>query len=326
MRILVTALGTLNSTFIANFLKKNNNFVIGTDINDSFFIQASKEVDKFYKVSSILEIEQYEKEIFEICKGEAIEYVIPIIDEEVFHLSKNRDKFLNIGTKICTPDIDCVEICRNKYKTFELIKKEIPEIYVETYRLSDFVNSARYPFFVKPISGRASMGCFKVTNQQCFDYIKSECTNENEYIVQNFLEGKFITVDFINDADTGTFFAIPREELARNKNGCGTVVKIFKDAYIENTVKKIAEIIKYNGVGNVEFILQNNKLNLIEINPRFSAGTEYSVRAGADLITDEINLIDKKNIKPDYKIKYGTVFTRRYETYEFTACEESILN
>ncbi len=324
MRILVTALGTLNSTFIANFLKKTNNFVIGTDINESFFIQASKEVDKFYKVSSVYNIEKYEKEIFDICKKENIEYIIPIIDEEVYYLSQNKDKFLSIGTKVCTPDSSCVDICRDKYKTFELIKKEIPQIYVKTHKLSDYTNTGRYPFFIKPVSGRASMGCFKVTSPQCYDYVKSECTPEDEYLVQKFLEGKFITVDFINDINTGEFFAIPREELARNKNGCGTVVKIFKDAEIENTVKKIAEITKYNGVGNVEFILQNDKLNLIEINPRFSAGTEYSVRAGADLITDELNIIDKQNIKPDYKIKYDTVFTRRYEAYEYTPDKYSI--
>lgn len=315
MRVLVSALGTLNSTFIINFLKKQLNYVVGVDIFDSEYIQASKEVDKFYKVSSIFEMEKYENEIIEICKKEKIEYFIPIIDEEILYFSNKKDIFKNFGVKICTPDYKTVEKCRNKYKTFEIIKNSVPEVYVETYKLSEYKNEFNYPFFVKPISGRASIGCQKVLSEKHFEFIKEQ-SNPEEFIVQSFLEGRFIAVDFICDIKTNTFFALAREELLRNKNGCGTVVKIIKSDYIENIVKKIAFSLEYNGVGNVEFIEKEGVLKLIEVNPRFPAGIEYSVRAGADLINDEIKIINNQKIDTNYKIKFDTIFTRRYEAYE----------
>lgn len=315
MRILVTALGTLNSTFISNFLVKKGHFVVGVDIFDRKYIQASNEVSKFYTVPSIYEMDEYKKTLFSICKENKIEYLIPIIDEEVLFFSGIKAEFEKIGVKVCSPDYATVQKCRDKFKTFEIIQEHIPEIYVKTIKLSDYNNEFKYPFFVKPNSGRASIGCSKVKTDKQFEFIKEEC-REQDFIIQEFLEGKFIAVDFINDVKHGNFFALPREELLRNANGCGTVVKIFKSEKIENIVKKIASVLNYNGVGNVEFIINDDKVSLIEVNPRFPAGTEYSVRAGANFILDELKLIKGMQIDTNYQIKYGKIFTRRYEAYE----------
>ncbi|MBR1967471.1 MAG: ATP-grasp domain-containing protein [Lentisphaeria bacterium] len=316
MRILVTALGTLNSTFISNYLMKKGHYIVGVDIFSKEYIRASNEVSKFYTVPSIYEMGNYKKALFNICEENKIEYIIPIIDEEILYFSGIKNEFENIGVKVCSPNFETVQNCRDKFKTFEIIKKHIPEIYVKTIKISNYNNEFDYPFFIKPNSGRASIGCVKIKSKKHFDYIKEECEGQ-DFIVQEFLQGKFIAVDFINDIKNNQFFALSREELLRNSNGCGTVVKIFKSQEIENIVRKIANTLNYNGVGNVEFVINDNKISLIEVNPRFPAGTEYSVRAGADFILDELKLIQGKQIETNYNINYDTIFTRRYEAYEY---------
>lgn len=315
-KILITALGTMNSTFIAKYLKQKGYYVIGTDIYPNSYVQTSYEIDKFIQVPSIFDINNFEKKLLDICFQNKVEYLIPIIDEEVLYFSKNRDKYLNIGTKICAPSIETVEICRNKYNTFEFIKHNIPEIYIPTYKLSDFHMQIDLPLFCKPISGRASFGCFAIKDVPSLKYIQ-EKFDKTQYIIQPYIDGRFFTIDFINNPNNKKCYTLAREELVRNKNGCGTVVHIVKDTKIENIVSKIAQILNYQGVGNVELILdKNERLNLIEINPRFSAGTEYSVRSGMKLIENEIKITNGETEFLDCNINYNKIFTRRYETYE----------
>lgn len=50
-RVLITALGTMNCTTIVSELRKypNDYYLIGADINPSYCIATSKEVDEFYE-------------------------------------------------------------------------------------------------------------------------------------------------------------------------------------------------------------------------------------------------------------------------------------
>ena len=72
-KFLVTALGTLNSTFIANHLKKQGFYVVGTDIYPKNYIQATKEIDAFYQTHSVYEMSKYVDDLLKICKTENID-------------------------------------------------------------------------------------------------------------------------------------------------------------------------------------------------------------------------------------------------------------
>ncbi len=318
MNILITALGTLNSTFISKYLKRCGNFIVGVDIYPKAYIKASSEIDRFYQVSSVNDMDKYIKELLDICSRNNVDTLIPIIDEEIAYLSSHKKMFKNIGVDICTPDYETVKMCRNKLLTFEIIKKELPEVYIKT-QLLKHVNKddITYPSFAKPISGRASIGCEKIVDEFALDYVIHK-VNPEEFILQNFVEGEFFAVDFIRDIKSKKFFCVSRQELVRNKNGCGTVVKITENKDLEFYTKKIAEILNYNGVGNIEFIKHDGRYYMLEVNPRFPAGTAYTVMSGADFINDEIKIIKEQCISLNYNVKIGTIFTRRYETYEYT--------
>lgn len=318
MNILVTALGTLNSTFISKHLKKCGNFIVGVDIYPKNYIKTSEEIDKFYQVPSIYEMEKYTEELFNICKTNKIDTLIPIIDEEIEYFSKNKDRFKNIGVDICTPEYETVKLCRNKLLTFELIKNKIPEVYIKTQLFKNInKDNISYPSFAKPVSGRASIGCEKITDKITFEYINHK-VDPSTFILQDFVEGEFYAVDFIREAKTKKFNCVARQELVRNKNGCGTVVKIVDDVNLKRYTKEIAEILNYNGVGNIEFIKQNDNYYMLEVNPRFPAGTAYTVMSGADFINDEIKIIKNREVDLKYDVKVNAIYTRRYETYEYT--------
>lgn len=292
MRFLLTALGTNNNSTICKYLTKDSkNYVVGADIYPESYIPSTKLTSKFYQVSSVYNMSKYFDQIIDICRQEKIEFLFPVIDEEVAYFSEHIEEFDKIGVRISCSDKQSISICRNKLKTFELVQDKIPEIYTKTVLASRWQPDAT-PAFMKPISGRASIGCVKIENKQQYEFYKSQL-DLDDYIIQEFIEGQFFTVDFINDPVANSFACVARQELVRNKNGCGTVVKIIHDEFLEHVVARIAQCLNYRGIGNCEFIKSDNgKYHLIEINPRLSAGIDYSIRAGFDVIGNIISVID----------------------------------
>lgn len=69
-----------------------------------------------------------------------------------------------------------------------------------------------------------------------------------------------------------------------------------------------------NGVVNAEFFYCDGEYKIIEINPRFPAGTSFSVLAGCNM---PLNAIKIANGEPciDCDIAYGKHLAKRYETY-----------
>ena len=161
MNVLVTALGTLSARTIVQQLKKKNSEIVifGADIFPKEYIVTANEVDFFYQFPSVIEDKNYLEYIFEFCKEHNIEYVFPIIDEEVFLLSQNKAKFKQYGIIVCTGNEESIGWCRDKYLTFERIKKDVKEVYTPTILLSEYKGEFEFPVFIKPRLGRASIGC-----------------------------------------------------------------------------------------------------------------------------------------------------------------------
>ena len=170
MRILLTALGTNNNSTVCKYLKAApDNYVVGVDIYPAEYLPASKLVDKFYQVTDIYHLDEYKQQLLTICQNEKIEFIFPVIDEEVEFLANNKSDFEKIGVKISCASPEAIEVCHNKYKTFELVKNALPEIYTQTFLASEYTDLKK-PAFLKPIHGRASIGCSKINSFEQFEF------------------------------------------------------------------------------------------------------------------------------------------------------------
>ena len=309
--ILVTAIGTITATSIVKQLKQCSDkfYVIGADINQRELVVSSKDVDEYHVFPSAVENQNlYLKFVVEFCKKYKVDYLFPVIDEEIVTYSDNRKLFESIGVKLCIPNKNLVDTCHYKNVFSDWIFKNIPKIYIKTFA-KECVND--YPVFVKPIEGRASDGCRVVNTKLELEQIK----NLENYVIQELIQGEIITVDVLRNESTGKCICIPRKELLRNKNGCGIAVKIIHDEILEEICSDIAIKLKLNGVINIEFFKIEQEYKVIEINPRFSAGSEYSYLAGCNLALEAIAAVDG-TIGEHVNIVYGKNYARRYETYE----------
>lgn len=315
-RILITALGTVNAGAIIDSLKKYDSsiYIYGADINQKRNIVNSKYVDTYHVFpSSVDDSDKYLNFVLEFCQANKIDYIFSVIDEEVFNFSKNRMKFESIGTKLCVADYETIKTCHLKNCFSDWMSENFEEYMIKTYQYEN-LKSDNYPLFIKPIEGRASIGCRKIENKS--DFTQHEINNRSKFILQEYIEGEIYVVDMVRSRKYNQFTCCIRKELLRNGNGCGIAVEIIDDKKIIEIARNISNKIDLNGVISMEiFKTKDGLFKVIEINPRLPAGTSYSILAGCDTVRYalEIAMDNKLSIQPT---NTGMRFARRYETYE----------
>lgn len=312
-RVLVTAIGTVTATAVVKELKKTGIFsIIGADINNRNEIATSLDVDEYYKFPYSTS-EEYVGFVLDFCRNHSIDYYFAVIDKEVVNLSKNRDAFSAIGTKLCVVNYEFAKVCHFKDAFGEWIRENIPEIAIHEYKTIEEVKNASFPVFIKPNEGVASTGCKRINSYEELRTLKPEEIGKS-ILVQEFITGENITVDCIRNRKTGQKAVIPRKELLRNSNGCGIAVEIIHDDYLVSICNRIITELDLDGVANIEFFKTEQGYKIIEINPRFSAGTLYSCMAGVNTVLNAKRIADGEDCLFG-DIDYGAHFAERYEPY-----------
>ena len=312
--VLVTAIGTASSTAVIKELKKAGGFhIIGADINKRYEIATSLDVDEFYQFPYSTN-EDYIPFALSFCKEHQVDYYYAVIDKEVVNLAKNRDAFSAIGTKLCVVNYEFAKICHFKDIFGAWIGEHFPEVAIKEYKTIDEARTANYPLFIKPNEGVASTGCRRIDS---FEELEAS-TDTNDVgktvLVQDFVDGINITVDCVRNKSTGQKIQIQRRELLRNSNGCGIAVEIFHDAKLESICDALIEELDLNGVCNIEFFETNDGYKIIEINPRFSAGTIYTCLSGVNTVLNAMRIVDDEACEFG-DISIGAHFAERYEAY-----------
>ncbi len=312
--VLVTAVGIVTGNTVVNELKKasDNIKVIGTDVNPANRIVASKYVDEFYQFPSAIEDqESYFVFLKEFCEKHKVQFIYCFVDEEVVNLTRHRKELEKIGVKLCGADQQTVEICHFKDRFSEWIEEFFPQIAIRRFKALGEIKDEDFPLFVKPIEGRASIGCAIVNGRKELNNV----LREDKMLIQEYVQGDIISVDIIRNRITKQFEIVQKRELLRNKNGCGIAVEIVDLYGMKKLCRDIAERLDLNGVINAEFFYKEKELKIIEINPRLSAGTSYSCMAGCNLVINALRIAREETCQFG-EVSIGKFFARRYETYE----------
>ncbi|MGN0600667.1 MAG: ATP-grasp domain-containing protein [Oscillospiraceae bacterium] len=316
--VLVTAIGTVASTTIISQLKNSADYyIIGGDIYLENQIATAKDVDEFHTFpSAIRDLEGYIDFAVDFCKKHKVNYYFATIDEEIANLSNHRNRFEEIGVKLCIPNHELIMTCHYKDRFSDWINENIPEIGIKRFR--SFSEVEEYPVFIKPIEGRASIGCRKVESKSEADDLLKFGLNEEDYIIQEYRDDEIITVDLVRNAKHGQTQQVQRIEHLRNSSGCGIAVEIIDAPELHSICDRLMEKLDLNGVVNVEFFHHVNpseeSYKIIEINPRFGAGTSFTCLVGCDIVNAAVKIANGEKCELGTPA-IGAHLAKRYETY-----------
>lgn len=314
-RVLVTAIGTMNGTTIISELKKAEEdfYILGADINVRHCIANSIEVDEYYQFPSVLaDRQKYAQFGLNFCKEHEVKIIYCVVDEEVEILAKHRTDFEAIGVTLCLANTDAIVTCHNKDLFAEWSETHIPEYCIKRFKKFEEVRDEDFPVFIKPIEGRASIGCKQINTRA---ELQEYADDWNNFVVQECISGNIIAVDIVSNQHTGQIEIAQRLELLRNSNGCGVAVEIVNNPDVREACLKIANELKLNGVVNAEFFITPDGPKIIEVNPRLPAGIAYSCMCGLDVVMNALRIARGEECRFT-PIRIGAHFAKRYETYE----------
>lgn len=311
--ILISSIGSISADITIKNLKKTGNYIIGCDSNDKSLIVDSMNVDLFYNIP-LASSKDYLKVLFDICIMNCVEFIIPLADFEIDELINHFQQFNDMGVKICLSNKDTLNICRNKYIFHNFLREINYNPTINTIRYTG-ISDIFYPCILKPSKGRSSEGIIKLYSKR--DLYKLGAISESkEYICQPIIDGPIITADLLMDPKTKTHVIVQREELLRNERGLGLAIQIVNYEKINELIYDIVQKLEIKGAVNFEFIkAENNDFYLIEINPRFSGGIEFSCIAGYDFINNHLNVFKGQMIESKGEIDYCFI-ARKYEEFK----------
>ena len=315
--VLVTAIGSFAGDIAVENLKRRGHRVVGCDIYPGDWIADSRNVDFFAQSPLPTEEERYCAFLGDLCNAHGIQYVIPLTDPEVDVLSENKARFNAEGICVCTSDFDVVRLCRDKYALPTFLKQVGIAGAIETSLLGDAArgDALGYPLVAKPRKGRSSQGCFRIADRLDLDYVRAKHGHANEYVLQPCLAGSVVTVDVLRCPATGQVICVSRRELLRTVSGAGTTVEIFPAEDLHRICRAMAAALEVIGCVNCEFIeCAEGDFHLLEINPRFSAGVEFSYMAGYDFVSGHLDCFAGNPVPAAGVIRQLTI-ARKYEEY-----------
>jgi len=273
-------------------------------------------LEKIFKLPYQID-DDYAIKILEICRKEKIDIVIPLIDPELNFFASKRKYFFDIGTFIMISSPQVIDICMNKWKTYQFFKKN-NILCPKTWLGSNFNRGEfKKPIIIKPCKGSASKNIFicKTFNE----LLRFEELFNDDYIVQEFIDGYEVTVDVFATENGECVEAVQRRRL---KVRGGEVERgvTQKDSNIFNIVKKVVRYLKPSGVINIQFIIdiKNNSYYITEINPRFGGGYPLAHTAGVNFPLLLYKLAKGDKIMPNLGNYKDKLYMLRYDKAVYT--------
>ena len=203
----------------------------------------------------------YIEELIRIAHKEKLDYLIPIFSREIELISSRMDLLLDNDLKCMVPGTSTLSIVNDKEKFSNwLIENGIqgpPSI---------DPNEGPYPLFIKPRSGSSSKGARLVSTIEDLGNI-----DISSHILQEYIEGKEYTIDFLASGEHELIAAVPRERIeVKDGKAVKTRTVILPEAV--EILRKIVTKLEYQGPGNLQMIKGKKGMFVIELNPRFAAG------------------------------------------------------
>lgn len=209
--------------------------------------------------------------IKEIVKENQIDAVYPTMDSVIAVLKKHEKE---IGCPVVSSDLETVEICLSKSKTYDFLKDTL-----KTPAVYDPNGVTEFPVFAKPDVGYGSRGIQLIQSKVQLDNFYSQ---NPDFLYCEYLSGEEYTVDCFTDKNGTLKYFAPRIRKRIQKGISVNTIEVTENIQeFTEIVEKINERINFRGAWFVQLKRdQNGILTVLEIAARFGGSSSMSRAKG----------------------------------------------
>ena len=319
MNILILSSGTRNK--VVQYFKaalKDKGRVICTDMSN--LAPSIYESDQFYTVPRMT-APGYIDVILDICKKEKIDGVLSLIDPELSLLAENKERFAAVGTTVIGSTYELCEMSLDKFQMFRWLTEHgyrCAKSYIdkESFFADVAAGKAKYPVFVKPARGSASIAISKVYDQETIELLFA---HSDGLMIQEFLDGQEIGADVYIDMNSHRVVSIFTKKKILMRAGETDKAVSFQDDKLFALIKQFAEEAGYTGQIDIDLFQVDGEYFISEVNPRFGGGYPHAYECGCNHMELIVNNLEGKTNdgrigqyeEGIYMMKYNEVMVRR---------------
>lgn len=309
---------------LIELMKKNGGeqvWVIGTNKQNNSVIR--NVCDEWYP-EPVTDGDAYVKDCIGFCLEHKVDVFVP--RRKMADISRNMDRFHEIGVKVMAEDYTRLELLEDKARTYDLLRSQksllIPE-YRTVNTAKEFEQAYRElketekQICVKFVLDEGGMSFRKISDQENpYQMLKMYAGNSipfNRYMewlraiepfdslmVMPYLPGKEISVDCLNTPSG--LIAVPRYK------GAARHEEIIYEDRIMDMVNCVMSVTGLEFPCNIQFKLKEDKPYLLEINTRMSGGLQMSCLAtGVNIPNIALNKLLGKEIPWSFERKNSIV-------------------
>ena len=236
-------------------------------------------------------------------------------------LSENK-RFAEIieehNIKFIGPSSEHIKMMGNKIDAKKIMDKSgVPTVkgindLSDKQKVQKFINDVKYPIIVKAASGGGGKGMRIVTEDEDLEKAINEAkieakksfNDENVYLEKFLTSPKHIEIQVLCDSFGNVVTlgerdcSIQRKHQKLIEESPSSILSNDQREYISKLCRKAMQEIKYEGVGTLEFLYENNEFYFMEMNTRLQV--EHPVTemvTGIDLVKEQILIASGEQLK-----------------------------
>ncbi len=280
--VLVTGVGAIIGQGIIKALHMPEQPVriIGLDLNPEAFGAAA--CDAFYAKPADDQGQQYLDFLASIIESEGVDLILPGIEHDVFFLDDNRAFFSQLNCVPVINDRDLIAISKDKWLTAETLGANglpvIPGVLPTSWQ-DCLEKLGPAPLLMKPCSGNGSRGIVRLHDELDYSYWMQK--SDGKYMVQTIVgsDTEEYTASVFGYGDgEATSAIIFRRKLSAD--GSTLSAEVVTDAAISAFIMRLNSLFKPLGPTNYQFRKEDDRVYMLEVNPRISSATSFRAAFG----------------------------------------------
>ncbi len=300
MNILLTSVG--RRSYLVEYFKEALAGEGEVHVLNSSNLTPPFEIADKASISPLTYDEEYIPFLLKYCEDNKIAAIISLLDIDLPIQSKNREKFDKIGTRVIAADEDFIEVCNDKWKTYQFLTErgfDAPKTYVKVDDALKAVDGGQveFPLIVKPRWGLGSIAVYEADNEEELNifykkarknimksYLKYESADnvEESVLIQEKLSGQEYGLDVINDLDGNYVVTSVKMKYAMRSGETDSAITV-ENKKIEEIGQRISRYSKHPANLDVDVFVDGDKIYILEMNARFGGGYPFSHLAGVNL-------------------------------------------
>lgn len=307
MNILLTSAG--RRSYIVEYFKKVDG-VEKVYASNSAYTIALKRADGHF-ISPLIYDPEYIPSIIWFCKKNDIKVVLSLFDIDLLILAQNADVFKENGIVLILAPAEFIKICNDKYSSYLFLTSlgiKTPKTFLSAKKVKEAIASGEvsYPIIIKPRWGMASMGIYRVENDEELDFFTKRCnkdifssylkyesltTKDEAIIYQEVMTGEEYGLDVLNDL-SGNYVGTFAKQKVTMRSGETDLGRTADPSPFIEIAKMIASNSGHHGICSVDCFKKDNEIFVIEMNCRISGHYPLAYLAGFNypqLLIDWIN-------------------------------------